>query len=161
MALGSANASSNTPPAAPAPPAAPMPLPSVAHAVPIAVGDPTAITIKHWSRIHGGDLFATSSRVEWAVLLQRTFGFAALRCLHGVLAGHSFWRSSIVPGPSRSRIGRRGACPTPAPTPAAPLAKAKVQKPRLATHGPVFALLPEPPPLPRGPRTARATGGVP
>ena len=34
----------------------------------------------HWNRIEGGELFATSSRVDWAVLLQRTFGFDALRC---------------------------------------------------------------------------------
>jgi hypothetical protein len=27
-----------------------------------------------------GELFATSSRVDWAVLMQRTFGFDALKC---------------------------------------------------------------------------------
>ncbi len=32
------------------------------------------------SRILEGELFATSSRIDWAVLLQRTFGFDALRC---------------------------------------------------------------------------------
>jgi hypothetical protein len=38
------------------------------------------IAVKHWSRIRGGELFATSSRVEWAVLLRRTYGIDALRC---------------------------------------------------------------------------------
>jgi hypothetical protein len=74
LALGSAN------PPPTALPAAPILAPSVAHAVPIAKDDPTAITIKHWNRLLDGALFATSSRVEWAVLMQRTFGFDALRC---------------------------------------------------------------------------------
>ena len=53
---------------------------SLAHAVPVAFDDPTLITVKHWNRILDGELFAMSSRVDWAVLLQRTFGFDALRC---------------------------------------------------------------------------------
>ena len=44
------------------------------------VGDPTAITAKHGARLLEGELFATSSRIEWAVLLQCTFGFDSLRC---------------------------------------------------------------------------------
>jgi hypothetical protein len=36
--------------------------------------------VKHWNRILDGELFAMSSRVDWAVLLQRSFGFDALRC---------------------------------------------------------------------------------
>ena len=81
------NGSATAPPAAPAPaptalPAPPLPAPSASalHAVPILSDDPTVITVKHWSRILDGELFATSSRVEWAVLLRRTFGFDALRC---------------------------------------------------------------------------------
>src|SRR4029077_7957613 len=53
---------------------------SLAHAVSVAFDDPTIITLKHWSRILDGELFAMSSRVDWAVLLQRTFGKGALRC---------------------------------------------------------------------------------
>jgi hypothetical protein len=80
-----ANASTNTPPSALAParatpPAALVPAPSVASAVPLVFDDPTAISVGHWSRILDGELFATSSRVEWAVLLRRTYGFDALRC---------------------------------------------------------------------------------
>jgi hypothetical protein len=50
------------------------------HAVPLAREDATTITVEHWRRILDGELFATSSRVELAVLLRRTFGFDALRC---------------------------------------------------------------------------------
>jgi hypothetical protein len=85
-----ANGSANVPPssfalspvsAAPAPGTAP----SVANPVPlafeaIASEDPTTITVKHWRRLLDGELFATSSRVDWAILMQRTFGFDALRC---------------------------------------------------------------------------------
>jgi hypothetical protein len=55
---------------------------SLAHAVPVAFGDPTILTVKHCNRILDGELFAMSSRVrvEEAVLLKRTFGFDALRC---------------------------------------------------------------------------------
>jgi hypothetical protein len=55
---------------------------SSAHVVPVAFDDPTVITVTHWNRIQGGALFAMSSRlrVDGAVLLQRTFGFDALRC---------------------------------------------------------------------------------
>ncbi len=54
--------------------------PPPALAVPVALVDPTAITVKHWHRLLEGELFATSSRVDWAVLLKRTFGFDAMRC---------------------------------------------------------------------------------
>ena len=53
---------------------------TVALAAPAAYADPTIITVKLWNRILEGELFATSSRVDWAVLLQRTFGFDALKC---------------------------------------------------------------------------------
>ena len=38
------------------------------------------ITVAHWRRILDGELYAASSRVEWALLLQRTYGVDALRC---------------------------------------------------------------------------------
>ena len=78
--------SSNPLPALPAMPASPSSqsppgtAPSAAHALPTAEGDPTTITIRHWNRILDGALFASSSRVDWAVLMQRTFGFDALKC---------------------------------------------------------------------------------
>jgi hypothetical protein len=64
------------------PAAAPVPAPSAAHvvAVPVAFGDPTVMTIRHWNRLLDGALYAASSRVDWAVLLQRTYGFDAMRC---------------------------------------------------------------------------------
>ena len=72
----------------PSPPAlsplAPVPsATSLALAVPLALVDPTAMTVKHGARLLEGELFATSSRIEWAVLRQRTFGFDSLRCPKG------------------------------------------------------------------------------
>ena len=46
----------------------------------MASNDPTMITVAHWRRILDGELYAASSRVEWAVLLRRTHGVDALRC---------------------------------------------------------------------------------
>jgi hypothetical protein len=85
--------------ATPPTPAAPAPLvppvaappsvsrdraPSLAHRETDALaeprGDPTTITLQHWGRLLDGELLATSSRVDWALLLRRTFGFDALRC---------------------------------------------------------------------------------
>ena len=40
---------------------------SLAHSPPVAFDDPTSLTGKHWNRILDGDLFAMSSRVDWAV----------------------------------------------------------------------------------------------
>src|SRR4029453_13742124 len=42
--------------------------------------DPTYITIKQWRRILDGALYAASSRLDWATLLQRTHGIDALVC---------------------------------------------------------------------------------
>ena len=41
-------------------------------AVAMASDDPTMITVAHWRRILDGELYAASSRVEGALLLQRT-----------------------------------------------------------------------------------------
>ena len=98
-ANGAANASTSAPSTAAAPakgalPAASIPGPSVLHAVPRALDEqpaitsfdaateiaPTSITLEHWNRILDGELYATSSRVEWAILLRRTYGLDALRC---------------------------------------------------------------------------------
>jgi hypothetical protein len=70
-----------TPPRAPAAATAvanPMPEPAAPpgakalRAVAMASDDPTMITVTHWRRILNGALYAASSRVEWALLLQRT-----------------------------------------------------------------------------------------
>jgi hypothetical protein len=54
--------------------------PSLALAALATPHDPTVITVKHWGRLLDGELFASSSRLEWAVLLKRTHGLDALRC---------------------------------------------------------------------------------
>lgn len=61
---------------------APAPALLLAHSQPIAESEvrPATITVKHWQRLLDGELLATSRYVDWAVLLQRSFGFDALRC---------------------------------------------------------------------------------
>jgi hypothetical protein len=89
----SANASPNALPSALAPapaalpaalpsalPAAPIPAPSARPAGPIVVDDLMTLTAEHCHRILEGQLFATSSRGDWAILLRRTYGLDALRC---------------------------------------------------------------------------------
>jgi hypothetical protein len=38
------------------------------------------IAVGHWGRLEEGELFAWSRRLEWAVMMKRTFGFAVLTC---------------------------------------------------------------------------------
>jgi hypothetical protein len=47
---------------------------------PVVAVDPTMITVAHWGRLEEGALFAWSRRLEWAVMMKRTFGFDVLRC---------------------------------------------------------------------------------
>src|SRR6185503_14299681 len=75
---GANDVAATTPPRAPAPAATPGP-PDL-RTVTIASDDPTRITAPHWRRILDGELYAAASRVEWAVLLRRTYGVDALRC---------------------------------------------------------------------------------
>jgi hypothetical protein len=63
------------PPSAPGPSSSPTPAPASA-----ADRDPTVITVKHWDRLQDGALYAASSRLDWATLLQRTHGIDALVC---------------------------------------------------------------------------------
>jgi hypothetical protein len=71
--------------------AAPAPAPTLAIAVrgltvaavaaePVVAVEPTMITVEHWGRLEEGELFAWSRRLEWAVMMKRTFGFNVLRC---------------------------------------------------------------------------------
>jgi hypothetical protein len=53
---------------------------AAASTVPIRDDAPTRITLKHWERTLEGNLFVTSPRLDWAVLLKRTHGLDALRC---------------------------------------------------------------------------------
>lgn len=41
---------------------------------------PNVISLAHWQRLHDGALLATSTYVDWASLLQRTFEVDVLRC---------------------------------------------------------------------------------
>ena len=40
------------------------------------------ISVKHLDRVLGGELLAQGPRLDWARLLQRTFGFDPLLCPH-------------------------------------------------------------------------------
>jgi hypothetical protein len=53
------------------PPAA-SPLPQLA--------TPTSITVAHWGRLFDGELFAASRRIDWHILVRRTFGVDSLAC---------------------------------------------------------------------------------
>ena len=41
---------------------------------------PNILSVRHWSRVLGGLLYATSPRLPWAQLLQRTFDVDILEC---------------------------------------------------------------------------------
>ena len=41
---------------------------------------PNVLSFAHWARLLDGDLFATTSRVDWATLLRRTFNLDVSRC---------------------------------------------------------------------------------
>jgi hypothetical protein len=45
------------------------------------------LSIRHWDRILGGVLYATTPRIDWARLLRRSLGVDALKCpkCHGRL----------------------------------------------------------------------------
>jgi hypothetical protein len=94
---GANDVSTTMPPCAPAAPvavtatattaaASATPAPSMApgapalRAVAVAVEDPTMTAVEHWHRILDGGLYAASSRIQWALLLRRTYGIDALRC---------------------------------------------------------------------------------
>ena len=49
----------------------------VTRAIPLA---PNILSVAHWERLHGGALFATAPRVDWATLLRRTFSADVLSC---------------------------------------------------------------------------------
>jgi hypothetical protein len=51
-----------------------------ASAEPVVFVDPTMISVAHWGRLEDGALFAWSSRLEWAVMMKRTWGFNVLVC---------------------------------------------------------------------------------
>jgi hypothetical protein len=49
-------------------------------APPVVVVEATMIPVAHWGRLEEGALFAWSRRLEWAVMIKRTFGFDVLTC---------------------------------------------------------------------------------
>ena len=41
---------------------------------------PNVLSVRHWDRLLGGVLYATSPRVDWAALLRRSFSIDVLQC---------------------------------------------------------------------------------
>jgi len=41
---------------------------------------PNIVSVRHWDRLLGGLLYATSPRVDWASLLRRSFSVDVLEC---------------------------------------------------------------------------------
>jgi hypothetical protein len=41
---------------------------------------PNILSISHWARLLGGELYAPLSRADWALLLRRTFDVDVKRC---------------------------------------------------------------------------------
>ena len=41
---------------------------------------PNVLSVQHWDRLLGGVLYATSPRVDWVVLLRRSFSIDVLQC---------------------------------------------------------------------------------
>ena len=63
-------------------------------AVARASSNPTRSTVEPWRRLRGGELYAASSRVEWAVLLRRTYRIDALRS--PICAGRTCLMSTLT-----------------------------------------------------------------
>jgi hypothetical protein len=70
------------PPPAPTPTTPPAPAPANATNSPHVVAEdgPTTCTPEHWGRLLDGALYATGSRLDWALLLRRTHGIDSLAC---------------------------------------------------------------------------------
>ena len=57
---------------------------------------PNVLSVAHWQRLLGGVLYASHSRMEWALLLKRTFDTDVRRCfrcagrlsVRAVVTGH-------------------------------------------------------------------------
>jgi len=87
-----------------------------------ALGCPDRATVEHWRRLLDGQLYAASSRVEWATLLRRTYGVDALRCpkctsrmrvMATIIEPTSACRPSRCPGPGHEiRPGKRASTST-------------------------------------------------
>jgi hypothetical protein len=80
---------------------------------------PNVLSVRHWDRLLGGVLYATSPRVDWAALLRRSFSTDVLQCpkCHGRLRVLAV----ITEREPLTRILAHIAMPTEAP----PLARAR------------------------------------
>ena len=63
---------------------------------------PNVLSIAHWARLRGGLLFAASCRIEWALLLQRTFDTDVRQC--GRCGGRLTVRAVVTEPASAAKI---------------------------------------------------------
>jgi hypothetical protein len=103
----------------PTPPAAPMHGSARTRPGDVLMLTPNVLSVRHWDRLLGGVLYATSPRIDWAALLRRSFSIDVLRCpkCHGRLRVIAV----ITEREPVTRILAHVAMPTEAP----PLARAR------------------------------------
>ena len=63
---------------------------------------PNVLSVAHWARLRGGLLFAASCRIEWALLLQRTFDTDVRQC--GRCGGRLSVRAVVTDPASAAKI---------------------------------------------------------
>ena len=63
---------------------------------------PNILSIAHWERLLGGELYAPHSRVDWATLLRRTFNVDVKRC--GRCGGRMTVRAVVTDHASIARL---------------------------------------------------------
>jgi hypothetical protein len=82
------------------------------------------IAIEHWHRILDGEPYAASSRIQWALLLRRTYGVDALRC--PTCSGRLRVMATLTEPGTVKKILAHLALPT------EPLPRSRARDPRLA-----------------------------
>jgi hypothetical protein len=77
---------------------------------------PNVLAVKHWSRLLGGLLYATTARIDWATLLRRSFDVDVLRCAK---CGEGLHLLGEITDPAMIRLVLEGVgIPSEAPRPA-------------------------------------------
>jgi len=76
---------------------------------------PNILSVAHWNRLMGGELYARISRPEWSILLARTFDVDVKRCVRcgGRLKVRAVVTEAVEIGRTLAALGARA---PPAPT---------------------------------------------
>jgi hypothetical protein len=65
---------------------------------------PNILSVAHWERLLGGELYAPLSRLDWATLLRRTFDVDVKSC--GACGGRMTVRAVVTHPPSIAKLLR-------------------------------------------------------